>query len=369
MPGRAPVRADIPYSGALERRSGGTAGGSGELPSRGHTDCSRRDFSFILMFGRIFMNPPFLCRSDARRIARVLSQVENRSPGCASLMKECWKQAGGAWIIGITGPPGAGKSTLTSSLIRKFREEGKTVGVLAVDPSSSFSGGALLGDRIRMMEMSLDEGVFIRSAATRGSMGGLSAAAGDMITVMDAAGFDVILVETVGVGQDEIDIIREADSVILVLVPGLGDDIQALKAGIMEIADIFVVNKADKEGAEKLEREIVYILGLSPVRKEWTPPVVKTVASKNDGMGALAEKLAEHHRFLRYTAFLREKRKQRGAEKLRKLLLEGIEKKLKKGPLAVGEEEKLKEDFVGKRSDPYSAAEEILDDLSWEGTE
>lgn len=306
---------------------------------------------------------------DHRKLARTLSSVEDRACGYYSTMKECYRMAGGAWIIGITGPPGAGKSTLTSSLIRKFRNEGKSVGVLAIDPSSSFSGGALLGDRIRMMEMSLDEGVFIRSAATRGSMGGLSAAAGDMITVMDAAGFDVILVETVGVGQDEIDIIREADSVILVLVPGLGDDIQALKAGIMEIADLFVVNKADKEGAEKLEREIGYILGLSPVRKEWTPPVVKTVASRNEGIDALAGKLDEHDRFLRYTAFLREKRKQRGAEKLRKLLIEGIERKLKKGPLTVGEEEKLKEDFIEKRNDPYSAAVEILDDIEWEGTE
>lgn len=315
------------------------------------------------------MNPPILSLENPRRIARILSQVENRSPGYASLMKQCYRTAGGARIIGITGPPGAGKSTLTSALIRKFRTDGKRVGVLAVDPSSSFSGGAILGDRIRMMEMSLDDGVFIRSAATRGSMGGLSAAAGDMITVMDAAGFDIILVETVGVGQDEIDIIREADSVMLVLVPGLGDDIQAMKAGIMEIADIFVINKADKEGAEKLEREIGYLLGLSPVRKEWTPPVVKTVASRNEGIDALTGKLDEHHSFLRYTAFLREKRKQRGADKLRKLVMEGLEKKLKTGPLTVREEEKLKEDFIERRSDPYSAAEEILEDLTWEGTE
>ena len=172
-----------------------------------------------------------------------------------------------------------------------------------------------------------------------------------------------------GVGQDEIDIIREADSVVLVLVPGLGDDIQALKAGIMEIADLFVINKADKEGADKLEREIGYILGLSPARKEWTPPVVKTVASRNEGAGALAERLEEHHRFLRYTASIREKRKQRGADKLRSLLIEGIERKLKRGPLTVSEEEKLKEDFFENRNDPYSAAEDILDEIEWEGTE
>ena len=304
-----------------------------------------------------------------RNLARTLSLVENRSPLRHLILKECWKLSGKARIVGITGPPGAGKSTLASSLIRQFRKGSKTVGVVAVDPSSPFSGGAILGDRIRMMDTSLDEGVFIRSVATRGAMGGLSAAAGDLVTVMDAAGFDVVIVETVGVGQDEIDIVREADSVILALVPGLGDDIQALKAGVMEIADIFVVNKADREGADKLVREIEYLLALSPARGEWTPPVVRTVASRNEGIEDLAGKLDEHHRFLRYTAGLGEKKKQRGTDKLRKLLAEGWEKELRKGPLSAEEEEKLKEAFAERKKDPYSVAEEILGNFTWEGTE
>jgi LAO/AO transport system kinase len=304
--------------------------------------------------------------NNSRHLARTLSLVENRSAGHSSVLKECYRLSGKARIIGVTGPPGAGKSTLTTSLIKSFRRSGKKIGVLAIDPSSSFSGGALLGDRIRMMEMSLDENVFIRSIATRGAMGGLSLATSDMITVMDAAGFDIILVETVGVGQDEIDIIKEADSVLLVLVPGLGDDIQALKAGIMEIADIFVVNKADKDGAEKLEREIESLLSLSSVKKEWVTPIVKTVALKDTGTEELVARLDDHFDFLKTTSALLEKRKQRGAEKLRRLLIEGLENKLRTGPLAAGEEEKLKEAFLRREKDPYSAAEDILKTLTWE---
>jgi len=304
-----------------------------------------------------------------RILARTLSLVENRAPGHLEIMKDRFRLSGKARIIGITGPPGAGKSTLTTSLIRHYRKEGKKIGVLAVDPSSSFSGGALLGDRIRMMDMSLDSGVFIRSVATRGAMGGLSAATGDLITVMDAAGFDLVLVETVGVGQDEIDIIREADSVLLVLVPGLGDDIQAMKAGVMEIADIFVVNKADKDGSDKLEREIESLLSLSPAAREWITPIVRTVAVKNQGVETLAEKLEDHYRYLESSSLLLEKKRQRGAEKLRRLLIEGWERKLRKGPLAGGEEEKLKDAFVSRSTDPYTVAEEILGAFSWEGIE
>jgi LAO/AO transport system kinase len=304
-----------------------------------------------------------------RNLAKTLSAVENRSPRHLEILKECFRLSGRARIIGITGPPGAGKSTLTASLLKAFRKEGRKVGVLAIDPSSSFSGGALLGDRIRMMEMSLDENVFIRSIATRGAMGGLSLATSDMITVMDAAGFDIILVETVGVGQDEVDIIKEADSVLLVLVPGFGDDIQALKAGIMEIADIFVVNKADKDGAEKLEREIESLLSLSPLKKEWTTPVVRTVATKDTGIGELAGRLEAHYGFLKDSSMLVEKKRQRGAEKLRRLLIEGLERQLRRGPLAGEEEEKLKDAFLSRENDPYTAAEDILGALSWEGTQ
>jgi LAO/AO transport system kinase len=306
---------------------------------------------------------------SSRSLGRTLSAVENRSAGHLAILKECFRLSGKAGIIGITGPPGAGKSTLTTSLIKAFRKKGRRVGVLAVDPSSSFSGGALLGDRIRMMEMSLDEGVFIRSIATRGAMGGLSLATSDLITVMDAAGFDIILVETVGVGQDEVDIIKEADTVLLVLVPGLGDDIQALKAGIMEIADIFVVNKADKDGADKLEREIESLLSLSSINKGWTTPIVKTVAIKDSGIEELVAKIEAHSCFLKTSSLLSEKRKQRGAEKLRRLLLEGLEKKLRGGPLTGDEEERLKDAFLSREKDPYSVAEDILGAFSWEGEE
>ena len=300
---------------------------------------------------------------DIRKLSKILSAVENRSKGYIDILKECFLLSGNAVVAGITGPPGAGKSTLTSSLIATFRNKGLSVAVLAVDPSSAFSGGAILGDRIRMLNHSLDNNVYIRSAATRGAMGGLCAAASDMITVMDAAGFDYIFVETVGVGQDEIDVVKETDTVLLVLVPGLGDDIQALKAGIMEIADIFVVNKADREGSNKLVNEIEYILSLSQTKKEWNPPVVKTIASKNEGIDELAAKMEEHLNFLRSTSFLSEKRKERASLKLRRLLLEGLENKIRKGPLNGEEEKKLKEAFLKKEKDPYSVAEEIVESV------
>ncbi|MCX7830380.1 MAG: methylmalonyl Co-A mutase-associated GTPase MeaB [Acidobacteria bacterium] len=298
---------------------------------------------------------------DIRKLSRILTAVENRQKGYTDFLKECFMLSGKAKIIGITGPPGAGKSTLTSALISYLRKEGSTAAVLAIDPSSSFSGGAILGDRIRMLNHTLDEGVFIRSAATRGAMGGLCPAASDMITVLDAAGFDYILVETVGVGQDEIDIVKEAYTVLLVLVPGLGDDIQALKAGIMEIADIFVVNKSDKDGANKLVNEIEYIMSLSQVKNGWNPPVVRTVASQEKGIEELFFEIKRHFNFLSSTSLLNEKKKAKSALKLRNLLLEGLETRIRKGPLRSEEEKKLMEAFLKKEKNPYSVAEEIIE--------
>ncbi|NMC00126.1 MAG: methylmalonyl Co-A mutase-associated GTPase MeaB [Thermoanaerobaculaceae bacterium] len=300
---------------------------------------------------------------DTRKLSRILSLVENRQKGYTEILKECFLLSGKSKVVGITGPPGAGKSTLTSTLIGHLRKEGACVAVLAIDPSSSFSGGAILGDRIRMLNHSLDTKVYIRSAATRGAMGGLCPAASDMITVLDAAGFDYILVETVGVGQDEIDVVRETDTVLLVLVPGLGDDIQALKAGIMEIADIFVVNKSDREGSNKLVNEIEYILSLSQSKKEWNPPVLKTVASKNEGINELIFEIKKHLNFLESTSLLAEKRKTRAALKLRRLLLEGLENRIRNGPLKSEEERKLMEAFLRKEKDPYSVAEEIVESV------
>ncbi len=224
---------------------------------------------------------------DRRALARALSVVEDRRQGYTDILKDLYREGGKARIIGVTGPPGAGKSTLVNRMIGAYRDKGLTVAVIAVDPSSAFSGGAILGDRIRMQERALDEGVFIRSMATRGHMGGLAQATGDALTVFDAAGFDVVLVETVGVGQDEVDIVREANTVLVLMVPGMGDDIQAIKAGIMEIADLFVINKADREGVDRVERELHAALTLAEEELDWVPPIVKTVAAKGEGVDRL----------------------------------------------------------------------------------
>ncbi len=232
---------------------------------------------------------------DTRALARAATAIENRSPLAESLLKELFPRTGRAILIGITGAPGAGKSTLTDRLIGELRREGKRVGVIAVDPTSPYSGGAILGDRIRMLSHHADEHVFIRSMATRGQLGGLAAATTDMALLLDAAGKDVVLIETVGVGQDEVEIAKLADVTALVLVPGMGDDVQAIKAGIMEIADVFVINKADQPSADRLEREILAFQGLSVRPDGWTPPVVRTIATEGQG---IPEMLAAVRSFL-----------------------------------------------------------------------
>lgn len=233
--------------------------------------------------------------ADPRALARAATAIENRSPAAESLLQELFPRTGRAMIVGITGAPGAGKSTLTDRLIAELRGEGKTVGVLAVDPTSTYSGGAILGDRIRMLSHHADAQVFIRSMATRGHLGGLAAATTDMALLLDAAGKDVILIETVGVGQDEVEIAKLADVTVVVLVPGMGDDVQAIKAGIMEIADVFVINKADQPGVDRLEREILALQGLSTRPDGWTPPIVRTIATEGQGV---TETLAAIHSFL-----------------------------------------------------------------------
>src|ERR1700738_4744123 len=235
---------------------------------------------------------------DTRALARAISTVENREPGSSDLLKALFPHSGKARIIGLTGPPGAGKSTLVDHLARLYRKENRTVGIIAVDPTSPYTGGAILGDRIRMQEHFSDPGIYIRSMATRGSLGGLARTTADVATVLDASGRDLVMIETVGVGQDEIDIVRLADVTIVILVPGMGDDVQTIKAGIMEIADIFVINKSDREGADRVEREIRAMQSLAIRKDKWTPPVVRTVASEGGGVKELAAAIAEYESYL-----------------------------------------------------------------------
>lgn len=282
---------------------------------------------------------------DARSLARIATAIENRSPSAESLLKELFPHSGRAKTIGVTGAPGAGKSTLTDRLIAELRREGKTVGVLAVDPTSPYSGGAILGDRIRMLSHHADAQVFIRSMATRGHLGGLSAVTSDMALLLDAAGKDVVLIETVGVGQDEVEIARLADATVVVLVPGMGDDVQAIKAGIMEIADVFVINKADQPGAERLEREILALQSLSTRPDGWTPPMVRTVAT--DGSG-VTETLAAIRSFLARPG-AQDRRVANWTLRLRQMLRERVIEQFANIDFQAAAEE-----VAARRCDPYT---------------
>jgi LAO/AO transport system kinase len=275
---------------------------------------------------------------DTRALARAISTVENREPGSSNLLKALFPHSGKARIIGLTGPPGAGKSTLVDHLARLYRKENRTVGIIAVDPTSPYTGGAILGDRIRMQEHFSDPGIYIRSMATRGSLGGLARTTADVATVLDASGRDLVMIETVGVGQDEVDIVRLADVTVVILVPGMGDDVQTIKAGIMEIADIFVINKSDHDGAERVEREIRALQSLAVRRDGWTPPIVKTVASEGTGVKELAVAIAEYESYLQKENLALKKSaenwQERLVEMLRDAMLEKSLKQLGDGDLA-----------------------------------
>jgi LAO/AO transport system kinase len=299
-------------------------------------------------------------QGDPRAIARLITLAENNDPVAANAMKEIHPQTGRAHVIGITGVTGSGKSTLISELTRVYRKQGKKVGIIAIDPTSPFSGGALLGDRIRMMELTMDDGVFIRSLGTRGMLGGLAGAVYDVVEIFDASGKDVIFVETVGVGQAEVDVIKIADTTLVVLVPGLGDSIQTLKAGIMEIADIYVVNKADREGVDQTVAEVQSLVDISCSDKDRKTPILQTVARDKKGVVELVDEIEKHKKFLEKTKKFEVHRRLRYEAEL----VEIIRKRLMN---LVFDESKFKgkvESLIGqisrKEVDPYTAAEEIL---------
>jgi LAO/AO transport system kinase len=296
---------------------------------------------------------------DVRALARVISAVENRSPVSPELLKALFPHSGRARILGLTGPPVAGKSTLVDQLARHYRKADRTVGIIAVDPTSPYTGGAILGDRIRMQEHFSDPGIFIRSMATRGSLGGLARTTSDVAMVLDASGRDVVMIETVGVGQDEVDIVRLADITVVILVPGMGDDVQTIKAGIMEIADIFVINKSDRDGAERVEREIRALQSLAIRSDKWTPPIIKTVATGGKGIEALAESIKGYEEYLQKNNLFEQRKIQNWEQRLVEMLRDSL---MEKAYRSVGEG-KLSHyaaEIVKRERDPYSVMEEIV---------
>jgi LAO/AO transport system kinase len=324
---------------------------------------------------------------EPRAIARALRMVDDRTAGHLELLKELWPRTGKAWVLGVTGNPGAGKSTLVDRLIAAYRERGKRVGVVAVDPTSPYTGGAILGDRIRMQRHATDEGVFIRSLATRGHMGGLSRSARDVVRVLDACGFDVVLIETVGVGQDELEVTRTAHSTLVVMAPGMGDEVQAIKAGILECADAFAVNKADRDGADGTVRdlELMIALGNDSMRalsksrghathtaadghvkpgadggegERWTPPIVKCVATRGEGIAELVGALDRHRAWVEGTEAGRARRLQRMTEEVREALRESL---IDAAVHDLGSRIDAAVTAVdARRIDPYTATEELV---------
>ena len=296
-----------------------------------------------------------------RAVARLISLVEGASPQLREVMAALAPFTGGAYVVGLTGSPGVGKSTSTSALVGAYRRQGKRVGVLAVDPSSPFSGGALLGDRVRMSDHSCDPGVYIRSMATRGHLGGLAWAAPQAIRVLDAAGCDVVLVETVGVGQSEVEIAAQADTSVVLLAPGMGDGIQAAKAGILEIGDVYVVNKADRDGADATARELNHMLGLGESRApgDWRPPIVKTVASRGEGLDEVVEALEKHRGWMAERGVLAERRRARAAHEIEMIAVTALRERIGdlRGDRRV---EALAGRVVAGELDPYRAADELV---------
>ncbi len=301
---------------------------------------------------------------DRRAIARALSAIERGDESSTRLLRNLFLAGRRAEVIGVTGAPGVGKSTLVEKLARLYRSRGVRVGILAVDPTSPFSGGAILGDRIRMQSLSIDEGVFIRSMATRGHLGGMAAAAQDAITVLEAAGCGLALVETVGVGQDEVEVAELADITLLVLVPGMGDDVQAFKAGVMEIADVFAINKADREGAERTEQEIIRMLSVMPNRPGWRPPIVRTIATTGQGVEDVQRRIEEFRAWSERSAL----GERRAREKWRGRILQLVRERMLRNIVEPGVDEARLESclerVLRRQADPHTLADELIGNLS-----
>jgi LAO/AO transport system kinase len=300
-----------------------------------------------------------LVDGDRLALSRLISAVEAGRPDARQTLRCLYARTGRAHVVGVTGPPGSGKSTLTTRLAMEYRARGQTVGVVAVDPTSPFSGGAILGDRIRMMELHSDPEVFIRSMATRGVMGGLARSTLDVVLLLDAFGKDVIMIETVGVGQDEVEIARAADTTVVVGVPNLGDDIQAIKAGILEIADVLVVNKADLAGADRLVADLRTMLQLGTPRADWMPPIVETVATRGAGIAELVDRVAEHGEHLRASGSWRERRAESARRQVRAIVEDRVQRRLE--ALTAGPSWQARFAAIAAREEnPYAVADEVL---------